>query len=78
MSRTEFYQQLETMSPKELKKVAIRVDELLSGEPEVDFSEEEWEIIRERIAEYRKDPSRAEDGHVVAARIIANLSSKRG
>lgn len=73
MSKAEFFQQLDTMSREELDEVAERVERLRFPEVVDELSPEELEMLRERIAEYEKDPTQAEDGHVVVARIMAEL-----
>jgi len=73
MSKAKFFEQLETMSREELAKVAERVDQLRFPSEEDDLSVEELEMLRERISEFEKDPTQAEDGHVVVARILAEL-----
>ena len=73
MSKAELFRQLETMSRDDLDEVAARVDKLRFPEEVDELSPEELEMLRERIAEYEKDPTQAEDGHVVVARLMAEL-----
>lgn len=52
MSKAEIIQELAVLSREDLEEVADRVDELRGGA----FSAKERAVVRDRIAEYRKNP----------------------
>jgi hypothetical protein len=60
MSKNEIIKVLSKLTPKERREIRAKIDELddldLNELDEDDLTEEEWKLIDERIAEYKKNP----------------------
>ena len=73
MSKAEFFHQLESLTPDELNKVAIRVEELRERLEVDDMSETEKAILDERIARAKASPGQNEDWSIVRERVTGKF-----
>jgi hypothetical protein len=73
MSKAEFFHQLESLTPDELNKVAVRVEELRQRLEVDDVSETEKAILDERIARAKVNPGRNEEWPIVRERVLGKL-----
>jgi hypothetical protein len=77
MSKAEFFQQLETLSPDELDQVAIRIDELRHrAGSEIDLTPTEQAILEKRIKRFEADGNAGEDWPTVRDRVLARIKKK--
>jgi hypothetical protein len=61
MSKNDIIKQLSKLTPKELREIRAKLDELegpaVEGPEDDDLTEEEIKLIDERIAEHKKNPN---------------------
>lgn len=73
MSKTEFFQQLESLTPAELDVLAVRVEELRHSAPIKELTDSERAILDERINRFKADGNSGEEWSIVRERVLSKF-----
>ena len=73
MSKAEFLQQLESLTPAELDIVATRVEELRHRAVGADLTGRERAVLEERIKRFKSDGNSGEEWSVVRERVVSKF-----
>lgn len=73
MSKAEFFQQLESLTPAELDAVATRVEELRHRTVGSNLTDHERDVLEQRMSRYRSDGNSGEEWSVVRERVVSKF-----
>jgi hypothetical protein len=73
MSKAEFFQQLESLTPAELDIVATRVEELRHRAVGANLTDRERTVLEERMNRFKSDGNSGEEWSVVRERVVSKL-----
>jgi hypothetical protein len=74
MSKAEFFQQLESLTPAELDAVATRVEELRQRAVGASLTDHERNVLEKRMNRYKSDGYSGEEWSVVRERVVSKFN----
>ena len=75
MSKAEFFQQLESLTPAALDVLAVRVEELRHRASGAELTDNERALLNERMKRFEADRNSGEEWSVVRERVLSKFKA---